>query len=518
MPLASTGPAGAAGPGAATAGTVWSRRQALAFALFAAAVFASLAVTVHPWYDLASSDSGLYVATARSLAHGEGYTHMGRPFTNRPPGFSLLLAPFVADLPLDFGVLNALVSSFGAACVVLLALLVRPRLGAPLALAVAAAVWLDPAYQRLCNQTLSDVPGAALLIACLLVERWASRAPSPARELALGIAVAAAAYLRLGALLVVPAIGVARTLAWRAAPAPRASAASFAVRRLALFTAVALALLAPWLWHVRAVSTPEPVDQTGAHSYWTALWRADPADPRSPLLRPAELLERTPTRMRQIAGSLGSRLETARITPARVGLALALIAGLLHVLVRRREPAEWLALGTLLLMLVYFDLRERLLLPVYLLALPAGVEALRALARRFAAPRVATLVAGSALALLVALDLPPRRHWDEIREQHEAFTKLCSAVARALEPGARVATVFNWHYATCLDRPVYSLLFAVRRAGHPSAAEAVIDAYAIDTVVLTPFWALDYGMFPYFEQRYGVDEQVDRAYLIRVRP
>ena len=107
--------------------------------LAAAALAASLAYTVHPWFQ-SQADASLYVATARAIAAGEGYSYLGEPFVLRPPGLSLLMAPVIAARGVDFYALNLWVSSFGAAGVVLLALFSRPRLGTPLALATAGVV------------------------------------------------------------------------------------------------------------------------------------------------------------------------------------------------------------------------------------------------------------------------------------------------------------------------------------------------------------------------------------------
>jgi 4-amino-4-deoxy-L-arabinose transferase-like glycosyltransferase len=490
--------------------------ERVALALFAVALFGSLIFTVHPWYDLASSDSGLYVATARALAEGEGYTHLGRPFTNRPPGFSALLAPLVATRGVDFWALNVLVSAFGAVGVVLLALFARPRLGVPLALLCATAVWLAPAYQRLCNQVLSDVPGVALLFASLLVERWAVRAPSWRREVLLGVCIGVAAYLRAAMVLLVPAIALSRGLALPRGSGPRIGWLDFGLRRVALFAAIAFVLLLPWNVHVRQVVPPSPADQTGAYSYWTALVHEDPGDPQSPLLG-AKLLERVPARAGEIVGMLGSGLTATQASPARAFVALLLVAGLGWVLVRRREPAELFAAGTLLLLLFYFDLRERLLLPVLLIAFPAAVECLRDLARRWGPERAATPLAAVAVVLTIAFHAAPRGGWAEIEEKHTAFAAVCDAVSSALDAEARLATSFNWHYGVCLDRPVYSLIFAVRRGRSPAAAEAVIDRYGVDTVVLTPIWVLDQSLFPYFAERYGKPVDLGEAVLFRVR-
>ena len=151
------------------------------FAVFVACLFASLFFFVHPWYDL-TVDGSIYIVTARSLATGEGYRYLGEPFQVRPPGFPLLIVPFLGGLKQGFFALNFFIACFGAAGVLLLFWHAQPRLGFGLALLTAAAVWLNPNYQRLSTQVMSDIPGTTLLLLCLLLERWASARPSWPRD------------------------------------------------------------------------------------------------------------------------------------------------------------------------------------------------------------------------------------------------------------------------------------------------------------------------------------------------
>ena len=44
-----------------------------------------------------------------------------------------------------------------------------PLAGPAVAFFVALAVWLNPGFQKLCLQVLSDVPGAALILICLVL-------------------------------------------------------------------------------------------------------------------------------------------------------------------------------------------------------------------------------------------------------------------------------------------------------------------------------------------------------------
>ena len=87
----------------------------------------------------------------------------------------------------------------------------RARIGIACALAIAALVWFDADFQRLCNQVMSDVPGVALLFACLAVERWARAQPSLRRDLVLAACIGVSLYVRSVIVMLVPAIFVART-------------------------------------------------------------------------------------------------------------------------------------------------------------------------------------------------------------------------------------------------------------------------------------------------------------------
>ena len=71
-----------------------------------------------------------------------------------------------------------------------------------------------------------------------------------------------------------------------------------------------------------------------------------------------------------------------------------------------------------------------------------------------------------------------------------------------------------------LDRPVYSLKFAVERAKSIAASEDVIDRYGIDTVLLWSFINPELRLVPYFESKYPRTATLDEGggYVFRVRP
>jgi 4-amino-4-deoxy-L-arabinose transferase-like glycosyltransferase len=497
--------------------------QRAALALLAACLFASLFWIVHPWYDV-TVDGSIFIVTARSLAAGEGYRYLGEPFQVRPPGFPLLIVPFVGSLRDGFFAINFFVACFGAAGALLLFALARPRLGIALALLTAAALWLNPNYQRLSTQVMSDVPGTTLLLLCLLIERWASARPSWRREIALGLAIGLSAYVRMTAILLVPAILLSRVLR---PGAPRATTwtASQAGRRLLLFAALAGLTLLPWMVRNRLNPPSSPAEQTLLYSYSTANWRVDPADPESPLLPWTAILERIPLRTRQLAYVLGSRLQDEVFTrnepeggigTARLAISLLLVGSSLVVLVKRREAAELFVLAVAGVTVTYFAFAPRLVLPIFVLTLPAAAEVMRDLAALAANRRFATLLPAAALLALIAVDYSPRRNWDLIERQHREFVELAQGVAKAVPPDARLGAVVGSHYSVFLERPVYSIQIVARRANSLEAAERLIERNRLDVIVLSERSELERQFADYFGKRLGPPERIGPALIFRI--
>jgi hypothetical protein len=224
---------------------------------------------------------------------------------------------------------------------------------------------------------------------------------------------------------------------------------------------------------------------------------------------------------------LGSRLqkrvrgnEELRETtpPLNVAVALLLAAGCLRALIKRRAPAEFFAAATLLVMSFYFSFLDRLVLPLYALGLAATVELLRDLFAAIGGTRFATGVTIAALLGLLVVDLEPRQGWRGIETRHRKHEQLAGALEQQLPAGARIGSALGFTYSVYLDRPVHSLLIAIRRAGDPSAAEHIIDAYSLDTILLWPEFKWDRELLPYFEARYGEGETIGGARVWRVRP
>jgi len=487
--------------------------------LLGLAVFGSLFWLVHPWYD-PTNDGAMYILTGRSIAAGEGYSMLGIPFRIRPPGFSLLLAPILGLRGTDFYSLNLFVSLFGAAGIVLLHLYLQPILGWWLAALSALAVWLNPGYQVLCNQAMSDVPGSTLFLACLLGERWSARRPSVRRDLLLGAAVGLSAYVRTVNVLLVPALVAAR-LSARWWGKERGGSWKDLGLRLAALLAGAVLVQVPWLVRNHVVAPEPPADQTRLYSYGTGMFHEDMGDPRSRRFSAAEILARAPLRCEQLSTVLGSRLMEVERRPSYHVVTVVLVLCVLAVLVKRRASTEFFVVATLGVIAVYFGFAPRLLLPVYVLALPAAVEVVRdlvdALGRRLVGRRLGFGAAVAALAALIVIDFHPRRDWDRIEQQHQLLAALCEEYAAHLGADDRPGSNRAWHYAVFLERPVYSLELAILRAGNVAAAEGIIDKYHLNKILLSPARVKDREVLSYFEGRYA-NEAGMLARVYRVRP
>ena len=463
--------------------TAPTRARAAVGLLLLAGLAALLPWTVHPWYD-PTNDGSMYIATARSLVRGEGYSYLGEPFLIRPPGFSCLIAPVLAARGTDFFALNFLVALSGVVGIVLLFLFLRERLGELLALLVALVVWSNPGFQRLSNQVMSDVPGLTATLACLLVDRRVRRSSSLRAEAALGILVALASYLRSGNLLLLPALVAVRLLErLRSTRAPEGARRTFA--RIAALGGVAALVLLPWAIRNRAVAPPPPADQTLLYSYSSGMWHEDMGDPSSRRLSVSEVLARLPIQSTKMAATLGNRLIDEQRGPSASVLTFILLGALLVVTLRRPDSAELFVLANVAVIIVYFGYAARLCLPVYVFALSALVELVRGGIGALAGKKAATLACALGLAACGALDFDWRAGWGDIERQHRAFQESSAQFSATLEATDRLGAYRGWHWSVYLDRPVWSFERAIERARSFTAVEEIIEEYELDAVLLS---------------------------------
>lgn len=334
------------------------RWDVVALAALAAYAAACLTVWLEPGWR-PEWDSALYALTARSMASGEGYAYLDQPFFLRPPGFSWLLAQLLdADATFVAARANALVQASAAAAAIAAFLALRPRHGAPLALAASLGAALSPLWVRSFDLVLSDLPFTALLFAAfalLAAARRRSGRRAHALALAAGLTLAAAGWLRTAALLAAPA-----------ALLPGEARGRLALRTGVLAGLVAVLGVAPWLATARdrAASAEPPSEQLLLHDYGTALFHVDPGDPSSPRVDAAGWAERVRSNGAAVARDAAETVLHSRATWAAALLAALVSLGLARTARRGPGPPEGFALAYLALLLVYFTHHERLLVPL----------------------------------------------------------------------------------------------------------------------------------------------------------
>jgi len=418
-------------------------------------------------------DASLYLQTAANLLAGEGYTYLGQPFSLRPPGFPILLAPVLARWGTDPVAINTCVSLFGVLAVGLLFAFVRKHLGDVLGVAVAVAIWINPTYRDLCNSPMSDVPGLALLLAALLADRWARRGGRVGREVLTGALIAAATYVRSVSFLLVPAILLSRLLAGRRPGW---------VRRGAVLAVVAVALVLPWQVRNRLRTPDAPADQTWLHSQWTAVWHTDEGDPSSPRISLAEHAARIRGQTAWTVYALGKRLQVSHHRHT-LGFGLFVVASLLLAAGRRRDAGDLFAVLFGAVLCFWHASLIRLALLVHVFAFPAAAWIVHAVGRRLGARRAGEWLVAAAVLALAVHDARDGVDWEaEAREHREALRR--AALLRERIPGDAVVATDDdwWKDAVLLGRPVHSLGIAAKRAGAAGVRD-VLDRYGIDTVL-----------------------------------
>jgi hypothetical protein len=158
----------------------------------------------------------------------------------------------------------------------------------------------------------------------------------------------------------------------------------------------------------------------------------------------------------------------------------------------------------------------RLVLPVFAIALAAGADAALFLLERALAPRPARLAVALLLLALALADFAPRQGWESIRAADEQDAAFARALAARLAPGDVLAAPVGWHLSVRLDRPVFNLAHAARRAGFPGV-ERVIGEHRIDAVIVRADPPEAPNLLAALEARYGRGERVGPGVLVRVR-
>ncbi|UCF67842.1 MAG: hypothetical protein JSV80_00665 [Acidobacteriota bacterium] len=460
-PRARPGLGPAIDPGRASISAVADR---LALIVLLTGMAVSLLWLVHPYYH-PRGDTAIYIRTAEALLDGEGYSYMGQPFVVRPPGLSILLVPILYFWKGSFYALNLFTNLLGLLCVAALFLFVRNRVGTLVAFALCCAIWLGPGFRQLTSEVLSDVPGTALLIGCLLLERRFRREPSVRTDSVLGLLIGLSSYVRTASLILIPAIVLSRVLRREISPGSWPTRVTASIRRSLMLVAVPLLMLVPWQLRNASLAPSGPMEELRIHSYAVAMWHADKGDPGSRKLTPTQILSRIPEMTSKMLGALSSRMQSARSTllgsiSAVIGLACWLV-----VLIRRREPAELFVALYLLVISVYFGFAIRLALPVYLFVLSAVAEIVRLAMSRFATVRTASMITAGLIVILMIAEFNPRPHWKSLARHQRELRAVSDYLTERYSPDAVFAAHNGRHLAVMLDRPVHTLTFAYERDG-----------------------------------------------------
>ncbi len=195
-------------------GEFWGRRGVLPVVLLAATLLRLPAV----FLAHGEPDEEIYLALARSVwdrGLGQGYTLRGspvladlpaemydKPIFHHPPGYVLLLAPFVRVA----GTAGAAAGNVacGVALIALLHSFARRRYGAERAGIAAAVAAACPVLGFVAGRVWMDGPLALATVLGLWAWQWALAGRSPARYALAGLAAAAALLIKLPAVLAAP--------------------------------------------------------------------------------------------------------------------------------------------------------------------------------------------------------------------------------------------------------------------------------------------------------------------------
>lgn len=215
------------------------------------------------------ADDSFYVILARALASGEGYRYLNVPGhpagTHFPPGYPALLAlvSFVAPaFPASIVAFKALNAAFLAAAAVLVARLLRTRLGlsAAWSAAVGAVTALSVPLLILSNLVLSEMCFIAIALGLLLALERLADEPAPAwRVVLLGAAIGVGALVRTHGIVLVPAAALVLVARRRG-------------RDAALLAGTAILCLLPWqIWTARhGGALPSPL--LGMYDSYASWW------------------------------------------------------------------------------------------------------------------------------------------------------------------------------------------------------------------------------------------------------
>lgn len=406
-------------------------------------------------------DSAHYLAIARSLSRGEGFsntTHwalnlpretLPHPDTYRPPLYPLLIA-LVARAPVDFFTAAKWVSvAMGASLAPLVFLLARRRLalGWGPSLVAAVVVLVHHHLVEVGTTALTEATYAALALGGL----YFALAPAP-RAAIVGVCTALACLVRYQGIVLVPAFLAAMAFARRCT-----------LRRTLLFAGTLLLVVTPWLVrntlvagspfrtdlleHVAAAYRPRATFYQQFHSIGDGAANTEVASG-------TEVIRLLAHRAGRIADLFW--FDTAG-NPILLGFFLVGV-----VVLARRPGVRGALLGIAVFAALHIALatatfaKARHLTVVDAIAAIMSAAGVAALVRARLPLRIAALVAFTA-ALGVEAERSARKSRRLEPSDYEAAVALHRAVGSQLEPGDAIMASSPYHFAYRLDRNAVSL-------------------------------------------------------------
>jgi hypothetical protein len=101
-----------------------------------------------------------------------------------------------------------------------------------------------------------------------------------------------------------------------------------------------------------------------------------------------------------------------------------------------------------------------------------------------------------------------------LKQLDEARRAQIAAFDAVLPDSARCAALIGWHHSVGLQRPVYSLVFALRRG---QTLDGLLAEERIDYVLVGPE-AGEQALLPALRQRLGGGEPAGAGWVFRVPP
>jgi len=365
-------------------------------------------------------DSALYILGGQSLAAGEGYSYLDRPFFLRPPGMSWLISLVLYDGAFDAHTLNLMMMMFVATAIAAIYLAMKPNSRPWTALGVALLFGTSRPVVKNFNLVLSEFLFLTLLFLGMAF-LWIAENALTAKKwwissLLASVSLTGAFYIRTAAILLVPGIPLVGYVCeanrrWR--------------WRIIVPAVVMVGLYMPWFVYVRGAANKaeRPSEQLLLFDYTTAIFHVDPGDPDSDLVPVDKWLTRVKNNGHRLLYDLGSMLLDKANMWLGCFLAAGVVAGLGFALCKRPSIMEWFTVVYFVIFLTYFTYDIRLIIPVlpliYLYLFVAVSQLCAWISKRFNIAEVTSIAGKAIFILFIAVNIAHFSGGPRPSEQYE---------------------------------------------------------------------------------------------------